>query len=172
MGEARNATLGTARSAHQIRLHLWSDLPAGRQGSRSRPAVLQHRHHELAPGGDLIERRTRRSRRFTHGPGWLASDAEARAANQHLDRRNPLEMPRAQPAGKHLAVHARQLAIEPGVRLLRRDRRSLLSRLEQARRTALVDKNTLPSSIFATIIIGTDRCSLEGLSDLLGCSTS
>ena len=34
MGEAGNATLGTARSADQVRLHLRGHLPAGKQSSR------------------------------------------------------------------------------------------------------------------------------------------
>src|SRR5262245_36409894 len=46
-------------------------------------------------------------------------------------------MPRAQPGRKRLAVHARQLALEPRLQILRRSRRPLLQRLEQARRSAL-----------------------------------
>src|SRR4051812_25763441 len=60
-------------------------------------------------------------------------------AAQHHAPGAPAQMPRAQPHRERLAVHARQLALEPGVRLLRRPRRSLLRRLEQAHRTALDD---------------------------------
>ena len=49
----------------------------------------------------------------------------------------PAEMPRTQRAGKRLAVHARQLALQSGVRRLRRAARSLLRGLEQARRSAV-----------------------------------
>src|SRR5277367_1463806 len=48
-------------------------------------------------------------------------------------------MPGAEPAGKRLAVHARQLALEPNLQILRRYRRPLLRRLEQAHRSALAD---------------------------------
>ena len=102
MGEAGNATLGTARSADQIGLHLRGNLPAGGQGGRPRTAVLQHQHPEPASGGNLTARCTRRPRRGAHGPGRLAPDAEARAARQHLDRADPLEKPGAQPAGECL----------------------------------------------------------------------
>jgi hypothetical protein len=40
---------------------------------------------------------------------------------------------------KHLAIHATELALEPGLQILRRYRRSLLLRLEHAHRSALED---------------------------------
>src|SRR5665213_385105 len=46
-------------------------------------------------------------------------------------------MPWAQSGRKYLAVHARQLALEPRLQILRRYRRSLLLRLEYARRSPL-----------------------------------
>src|SRR5271154_4765878 len=46
---------------------------------------------------------------------------------------------RAESPRKHLAVHARKLALEPDLQILRRHRRSLLRRLEQAHRSALAD---------------------------------
>ena len=49
------------------------------------------------------------------------------------------KMPGAESAGKRLAVHARQLALEPNLQILRRHRRPLLRRLEQAHRSALAD---------------------------------
>src|SRR5271163_1340726 len=48
-------------------------------------------------------------------------------------------MSRTESPRKHLAVHARQLALEPDLQILRRHRRSLLRRLEQAHRSALAD---------------------------------
>src|SRR4029077_13011926 len=69
--------------------------------------------------------------------GWLAYvDAPYRAAKHH-DHRHAAEIPRAQPSGKRLAVHARQLALQPCLQLLRRSRRPLLSGMEQARRSAM-----------------------------------
>src|SRR5580693_8270327 len=48
-------------------------------------------------------------------------------------------MPRAELAGKRMAIHARKLALEPDLQTLRRHRRPLLRRLEQAHRSALAD---------------------------------
>src|SRR5262249_24161664 len=47
------------------------------------------------------------------------------------------EVPRAQPGRERLAVHARQLALQPHLQILRRYRRPLLCGMEQARRSAL-----------------------------------
>jgi hypothetical protein len=51
----------------------------------------------------------------------------------------PPARPRTQRPGKHLALHATELALEPGLQILRRYRRSLLLRLEHAHRSALED---------------------------------
>src|SRR5665811_2381919 len=47
------------------------------------------------------------------------------------------DRPRTQSGRKYLAVYARQLALEPRLQILRRYRRSLLLRLEYARRSPL-----------------------------------
>ena len=44
---------------------------------------------------------------------------------------------RAQPARKYLAIHAGELAVEPHLQILRRNRRSLLLRLEYAHRSTM-----------------------------------
>src|SRR5271165_5134965 len=49
------------------------------------------------------------------------------------------KVPRAEPAGKRLAVHARKLALKSDLQILRRHRRPLLRGLEQARRSTLAD---------------------------------
>jgi hypothetical protein len=57
---------------------------------------------------------------------------------------NPVENPRVKPGGRHLALPARQLAVEPRLRRLRRDHRRRLRRLAQAPRRAThdhVDRN-------------------------------
>jgi putative xylitol transport system ATP-binding protein len=43
---------------------------------------------------------------------------------------NTGKIPGAEPAAKRLAVHARKLALEPNLQILRRHRRSLLRRME------------------------------------------
>src|SRR5262245_25798165 len=47
------------------------------------------------------------------------------------------EVQRAQPGRERLSVHARQLALQPHLQILRRSRRPLLCGMEQARRSAL-----------------------------------
>src|SRR5215210_254042 len=49
LGTTGNAALGAARSAHRFHLHLRGYLPRRWQGSRARPARLQHRGDEPAP---------------------------------------------------------------------------------------------------------------------------
>jgi hypothetical protein len=106
-GQRRDATLSAARPAYKISLHLRGDLPTGRKGCRPHPAVVQHRYDEPAPRRDFAQRCRWRPRRAADGPGWLAPHAQASAPRPYLHCRAPLEMPRAQPSGEHLAVHAR-----------------------------------------------------------------
>src|SRR5262249_31300544 len=49
----------------------------------------------------------------------------------------PPKCPETQPGRERLAVHARQLALQPHLQILRRSRRPLLCGMEQARRSAL-----------------------------------
>jgi len=56
--------------------------------------------------------------------GWHSSDKLVLPAN--IDRALAVQVARAQPDRKHLAVHARQLALQSRLRVLRRHRRSLL----------------------------------------------
>ncbi len=49
----------------------------------------------------------------------------------------PSRAPELNPVEKRLAVHARQLAVQPRLQLLRRHRRPLLRGLEQTRRSAM-----------------------------------
>src|SRR6516165_10627256 len=68
---------------------------------------------------------------------WLALVDPPRRAGKHHHHCAAAKMPRAQSGRKCLAVHARQLALEPSLQILRRSRRPLLQRLEQAGRSAL-----------------------------------
>jgi hypothetical protein len=153
MGETGDTPLGATGPAHEIRLHLRCNLPSGGQGCGPRSAVLQYRHDEPSPGRNLIGGCAWRSRAAPHGPGRLAPDPKTRASVQYLHRANPFEKPRTQSAGKHLAIHARQLALEPGVRFLRRDCRSLHLRLEPARRSAVEDHVHRPARLGARVKI-------------------
>ncbi len=69
--------------------------------------------------------------------GGMACLEEAAGARQHHAPASALEIPRVEPSREHLAVHARQLAFEPRLQILRRHPRPLLLRMEQAHRYAL-----------------------------------
>ena len=83
--------------------------------------------------------RAGRARRAARRSGRLASLRPPDRSAQHHTHPIAGKMPGAEPAGKRLAVHARQLALEPNLQILRRHRRPLLRRLEQAYRSALAD---------------------------------
>jgi transposase len=85
--------------------------------------------------------------------GRVASVRQACRARQHHDRAAARQMSRAEPAGERVGVHARQLALEPGVHLLRQPGRPLLRRLDQARRSALEDHVTRPARLGAPALI-------------------
>ena len=63
---------------------------------------------EVAPG--------RHAALLVDQAGWHLSEP-ARRARQHHHRAAARQMPRTEPAGERLAVHARQLALEPRVYL-------------------------------------------------------
>src|ERR1700745_4007120 len=65
--------------------------------------------------------------------GWHLSTRLLVPANITI---SATEVPRAQPGRERLAVHARQLALQPHLQILRRSRRPLLCGMEQARRPA------------------------------------
>src|ERR1700704_3788464 len=67
----------------------------------------------------------------------MACLEEAFHPRQHHALAVAAEIARAQSGREHLAIHARQLALEPRVQILRRHPRTLLLRLEQAHRHAL-----------------------------------
>jgi len=68
--------------------------------------------------------------------GWHLSDKLAIPDNITL-MPLPAKSPELKSDRKHLAVHARQLALQPDIPVLRRYPRPLLPRLEQAGRPAL-----------------------------------
>src|SRR5262249_11726624 len=86
------------------------------------------------------DRRNRRARCPRHPPGRSSRLALVHApprAGQYHHHSAAAEVPRAQPGRERLAVHARQLALQPHLQILRRSRRPLLCGMEQARRSAL-----------------------------------
>src|SRR5262245_49103289 len=137
LGQARHPSKRTAGPTDRFHLHLRCSLPEGGQGCSPDHAGLQHRGDELAPRRDRHNRRARCPR---HPPGRSSRLALVHApprAGQHHHHSAAAEVPRAQPGRERLAVHARQLALQPHLQILRRSRRPLLCGMEQARRSAL-----------------------------------
>src|SRR3954451_19992265 len=71
------------------------------------------------------------------GPGRMAPRQGPRRARQPHAGAAARPSARIEPGREHLAFSARELVVEPRVRLLPRHRRSLLRRVEQAHRPAL-----------------------------------
>src|SRR3954467_12798529 len=153
LGTTGNAAFGAARSAHRFHLHLRGYLPRRWQGSRARPARLQHRGDEPAPRRNRRRSGSRQARRTRRRPGRMAPLGRPRASRQHHARGAPAQMPGTQPRRERLAVHARQLALEPGVRILHRPCRPLLRGLEQAHRAALDDHVHRPTRVGQWVLI-------------------
>src|SRR5215831_14304168 len=137
LGQARHPSKRTAGPTDRFHLHLRCSLPEGGQGCSPDHAGLQHPGDELAPRRD---RRNGRARCPRHPPGRSSRLALVHApprAGQYHHHSAAAEVPRAQPGRERLAVHARQLALQPHLQILRRSRRPLLCGMEQARRSAL-----------------------------------
>src|SRR4051812_28404671 len=124
-------------SANPVGLHLRRDLSGGGERRGSRPPPVYDRGHEPAPSRDLTGGRAWRACARPGGPGGLASVQAACGPGQHHPRTAPGQGARVEPRREHLAVHARELDLEPDLRRLQRHSRSLLRRVEQAHRSAL-----------------------------------
>src|SRR5437773_3082208 len=118
MGAARDTPLGTARSADALGLHLRGHLPGSRDRRRACSAALQYRRHGFASGRDLPNGDAGSPCCSAARSGRLAPFGQARRPQQyHLDAA-AAEVARAQPGRKHLAVHPRQLALQPRLPIL------------------------------------------------------
>src|SRR4051795_5231406 len=126
-----------ARSADEFGLHLRSDLPATGQGRSLGAAPMRYAGHEPASGGSRTSRGSRSPWGHADGPGRMASRQGPRRAGQPHAGAAAGPSARIEPGRDHLAVLARQLVVEPRVRLLRRHRRPLLLRVEPPHRPAL-----------------------------------
>src|SRR3954471_1051257 len=98
---------------------------------------MRHAGHEPAPGGSLAGCGSRSPWGPADGPGRMASRQGPRRARQPHAGAPASPSARVEPRREHLAVLARQLFVEPRVRLLRRPRRPLLLRVEPPHRPAL-----------------------------------
>src|SRR3954451_21672000 len=64
-----------------------------------------------------------------------------------------VQVPGAEPGREHLAVHARELALEPHLHVVQRPPRPLLCSLEQARRPALAYHDHRPARLGISVLI-------------------
>src|SRR3954454_3866693 len=126
-----------ARSADEFGLHLRSDLPPGGQGRSLGAAPMRYAGHEPASSGSRTSRGSRSPWGHADGPGRMAPRQGPRRAGQPHAGAAAGPSARIEPGREHLAVLARQLVVEPRVRLLPRHRRSLLLRVEPPHRPAL-----------------------------------
>jgi transposase len=115
MGQARHPSCSASQPVHRVGLYLRRDLPSAWQGRCSGPTPVRHRCDGLAPGRDRDRRRTGRPWRAPGGPGGLAFVAPARRATQRHADPATCQVPRAKPGRERLAIHARQLALQPRV---------------------------------------------------------
>ena len=114
----RDAPAGAPRPAHRMGLYLRRDL--SREGERRRAghALVRHRRHGGAPHRDQCRRRSRRPCGADRRSGRLALDAQAGDPRQHHRPGAAATIARVEPGGG-LAIHARQLVVEPDLQILR-----------------------------------------------------
>src|SRR3954469_2457470 len=98
---------------------------------------MRHAGHEPAPGGSRAGRGSRSPWGPADGPGRMALHQGPCRTRQPHAGAPARPSARIEPGREYLVVSARELVVEPRVRLLPRHRRSLLRRVEQAHRPAL-----------------------------------
>ena len=151
----RNPAIGTAGSADGIDRYLRCDLPRDGSQRRAGPALVQHRGDGTAPRQDRRTGDAGQALRAAGRSGRVAHLAAARRAGQHHHRAAARLRPgalirlAARAGRERLAVYARQLALEPGVRIIHSNRQSLLRRLEQTGQPALARHEHRPAAMGA-----------------------
>src|SRR3954469_19657365 len=153
LGPTGNPTPRPARPADELGLHLRGDLPATGQGRSPGPAAMRHAGHEPALGGSRAGRGSRSPWGHPDGPGRMAPRQGPRCARQPHAGAVASPSARVEPGREHLEVFARQLVVEPRVRLLPQHRRSLLRRLEPPHRPALAHHVHRPPGLGQCMII-------------------
>src|SRR4051812_38768695 len=138
-GAGPDGAPGPAPRTISGRVRSTSSGRSARNRARARPcaAPMRYAGHEPAPGGSRTSRGSRSPWGHADGPGRMASRQGPRRAGQPHAGAAAGPSARIEPGREHLAVLARQLVVEPRVRLLRRHRRPLLLRVEPPHRPAL-----------------------------------
>src|SRR6516162_674833 len=126
-----------ARSTDRIDLLVRCGLPRTRDWPRPRAAGLQQRSHAAPSRRDRNQGHLGCPRDRPARSSRLAWHENAEGPKQHVVDATAAARTRTQRPRKHLAVHATELAFQPGFQILRRHRRPLLLRLEHAYRSAL-----------------------------------
>ena len=85
--------------------------------------------------------------------GRLALDAQAGDPRQHHRPGAAATIARVEPGGECLAIHARQLVVEPDLQILRRHRRAVLPSLEQPHRPTMEDHVPRHAQMGAWVLI-------------------
>src|SRR3954453_8631007 len=106
-----------------------------------------------APGGSRTSRGSRSPWGHADGPGRMAPRQGSRRARQSHAGAAAGPSARIEPGREHLAVSARQLVVEPRVRLLPGHRRPLLRRLEPPHRPGLAHHVHRPPGLGQCMII-------------------
>src|SRR4051812_22459559 len=114
---------------------------------------MRYARDEPAPGRGRAGCGSRSPWGHADGPGWMALHQGPRRARQPHAGAAASPSARIEPGREHLAVSARQLVVEPRVRLLPQHRRSLLRRLEPPHRPALAHHVHQPPEMGQCMII-------------------
>ena len=110
---------------------------------------------------DQCRRRSRRPCGADRRSGRLALDAQAGDPRQHHRPGAAATIARVEPGGECLAIHARQLVVEPDLQILRRHRRAVLPSLEQPHRPTMEDHVPRHAQMGAWVLIN-DRWYYRG----------
>ena len=161
MGQTWHAPAGAPRPAHRMGLYLRRDLSREGEGCRAGHALVRHRRHGGAPHRDQCRRRSRRPCGADRRSGRLALDAQAGDPRQHHRPGAAATIARVEPGGECLAIHARQLVVEPDLQILRRHRRAVLPSLEQPHRPTMEDHVPRHAQMGAWVLIN-DRWYYSG----------
>ena len=153
MGKTRHEAIRAAGSAHGLDLHLRRYLSEGRQGRRPRFASLQHRSDEPASRQNRDRSCPGCHRSVAGRSGWMAHVEAPHRAARHRHRAAAPEVPGIERAGKHLAVHAGKLALQPRLQIVQRYPRPLLSRMEQPRRPTMAHHVNRIARLGAPVLI-------------------
>ena len=128
----------STNSTHPINLSVRRGMPRARSRRCPRAARLQHRGHAGPSGPKIATKVTPPAHAASLSrSSWMARRQRPQGSQKHLAPAAAAACAGAQPARKYLEVHAGELAVEPHLQILRRNRRSLLLRLEYAHRSTV-----------------------------------